>query len=139
MPTSHEAVFLLAIEAAVVGDPITVEEIFTEDVVAWSPILSAGSRDELALAYAERDNSLSNIEFAVDALDVIGDKVIAEWRLAADHTGPIVFDEDVVVEATGRRIILAGASFAEFRGEQISAMRTYFDDAALIEQLLIED
>ena len=40
-------------------------------------------------------------------------------------------EDDVVLEATGPRLVLAGASFAEFRGDQICAFRHYFDDAAL--------
>ena len=78
--------------------------------------------------------------FSVDSLDVVGNKAIAEWRASADHTGPLVIgdgdDDDLVIEATGRTIVLAGATFAEFDGDQISALRTYFDDAAIIEQLL---
>jgi hypothetical protein len=137
MPANPGAVLALAIEAAVTGDTDVIETAFTEDVVGWSPNLSVTSRAELEAEFAERDEALSNVVFSVDSLDVIGNKAIAEWRLAADHTGPLHLEDDVVIEATGARLVLAGASFAEFRGEQICAFRNYFDDAALIEQMLM--
>ena len=47
-------------------------------------------------------------------------------------------DDDVQLEPTGRTIVLAGATFAEFRDDQICAFRNYFDDAALLEQILLD-
>ena len=137
MPANPGAVLALALEGAVTGDVAAIETAFTEDVIGWSPNLSVTSRRELEAEYAERDDALSNIVFSIDALDVVGNKAIAEWRLAADHTGPLRLSDDVVLEGTGRRLVLAGASFAEFRGDQICAFRYYFDDAALIEQMLM--
>ena len=37
------------------------------------------------------------------------------WLVEADHTGPYVLSEDAVVEATGRRVQLAGVTVADFR------------------------
>jgi SnoaL-like domain len=139
MPADPAAVLALAIEAAVTGDPALMESVFTDDVVAWSPNMSVTSLAELEEEFADRDEALSNVVFSVDALDVVATKAIAEWRLAADHTGALRIDDDLVIEPTGRTIVLAGATFAEFRGDQICAWRTYFDDAALIEQLMIGD
>jgi len=138
MPADPRAVLAMALEAAVTGDEDIIDAAFTEDVVGWSPNLFVTSRDELAAELADRDEALSNVVFSLDALDVIGDKAIAEWRVEADHTGPLSFD-DVVMEATGRHVTLAGATFAEFRGEQICAFRHYFDDAAIIEQMILAD
>jgi hypothetical protein len=139
VPTStKEAVLVQALEAAVTGDDSTLDQTFTEDVVGWSPNLAVTSRAELAEEFGDRHDALSNIVIAFDAIYVIGDNAIAEWRISADHTGPIVVDDDLQLEATGRTIVLAGATFAEFRGDQICAFRNYFDDAALLEQLLLE-
>ena len=139
MTTDPESLFRRALEATLNPDHATVVEVFTEDVVAWSPTLAATSREELEAQFEEHDDALSNIDFSVDALDVVGDKAFAEWRLTADHTGALVIDDDLVFEPTGRRIVLAGATVAEFRGEQVSAIRNYFDDAAIIEQLLLDN
>jgi hypothetical protein len=139
VPTStKEAVLVQALEAAVTGDDSSLEQTFTEDVVGWSPNLAVTSRAELAEEFGDRHDALSNIVIAFDAIYIIGDNAIAEWRISADHTGTIVVDDDLQIEGTGRRILLAGATFAEFRGDQICAFRNYFDDAALLEQLLLE-
>jgi hypothetical protein len=137
MPADPAAVLALAIEAAVTGDPALMESVFTDDVIAWSPNMSVTSLAELEAEFADRDDALSNVVFAVDSVDVVGGaKAIAEWRLSADHTGPLHIGDEVL-DASGRTIVLAGATFAEFRDGQICAMRTYFDDAALIEQLVL--
>ena len=44
--------------------------------------------------------------------------------------------DDLVVEATGRRVQLAGATVADFRDGKIRSFRTYFDDVSLIEQIV---
>jgi predicted ester cyclase len=47
-------------------------------------------------------------------------------------------DEDLNIEATGRRLHLSGATFAEFSDDKVNAFRNYFDDLALLEQALLE-
>jgi SnoaL-like polyketide cyclase len=136
---SRLPLFEKAVRALVSGDTDDVASLFTDDVVGWSPILSVSSLAELEAEVAERDDALSNIEVSLDSIDFIGDKAIAEWRVSADHTGPLLIDDDLLVEPTGRRIILAGVIIAEFRGNQIRTFRTYFDDAALLEQMLLPE
>ena len=134
MAASHESVLVQALEASATGN--ISPDIFTEDVVGWTPNLAVTSRAELEKEWGQRDEALSNVSVAIPAIYVIGDKAIAEFRITADHTGPLVID-DAVFEPTGKRATLAGAIFAEFRGDQISSFRCYFDDAALLEQLLL--
>lgn len=139
MPTAtRETVLIQALEAAVAGDGSRLEETFTEDVVGWSPNLAVTSRAELAEEFGDRHDVLSNIVISFDAVYLVGDNAIAEWRVGADHTGTLHIEDDLEIEPSGRRIVLAGATFAEFRGDQICAFRNYFDDAALLEQLLLE-
>jgi ketosteroid isomerase-like protein len=126
------------LEAAVTGDESKLDETFTEDVVGWSPNFAVSSRAELAGEFGDRHDVLSNIVISFDAVYIVGENAIAEWRLGADHTGPLVVGDELTIDATGRRLVLAGATFAEFRGDQICAFRTYFDDAALLEQLLLD-
>lgn len=75
---------------------------------------------------------------SVDTLEEMGNKAVAEWRVAADHTGPLLVADELLIEPTGRRLSLAGASFAEFSDGRISSIRHYFDDAALLEQMLLD-
>jgi hypothetical protein len=135
--STKETVLVGALEAAVTGDASNLAQYFTDDVAGWSPNLVVSSRDELAAEWGERHDALSNIVISFDAVYLVGDNAIAEWRLGADHTGPLMIEGEKVVDATGARIVLAGATFAEFRGDQICAFRNYFDDAALLEQLLL--
>jgi ketosteroid isomerase-like protein len=137
VPTAtKETVLIQALEAAVTGDESKLDETFTVDVVGWSPNLSVSSRAELAGEFGDRHDVLSDIVISFDAIYIVGDNAIAEWRIGANHTGALQVGDDLTVEPTGNRIVLAGATFAEFRGEQICAFRNYFDDAALLEQLL---
>jgi predicted ester cyclase len=130
---------LKALRAGLTGEVDGLQGVFTDDVMGWSPNLSVSSLAELHEAFAERDESLDDIVFAVDAMDSVGDKVIAEWRVSAVHAGPVRIGDDLVVEPTGNQVTLAGATFAEFRGERIAAFRSYFDDAAILEQMLAPD
>src|SRR5690349_17891316 len=108
MSTSREAILIRALEAALTGDHTIIEATFTDDVVAWSPNVSASNRAELEEEFAENDEALSNVVFSVDSLDVVGDKAIAEWRASAEHTGPMIIGDDLLIEPTGRTIVLAG-------------------------------
>jgi ketosteroid isomerase-like protein len=125
------------LQAAVTGDGEAMADLVTADVTAWSPNLFVTSRDEL-LAALQRDDTFSAIEIRVQALDQVGDKAIAEWHVAVDHTGPLAIDDDLVIEPTGGRLHLSGATIAEFDGDRICAFRSYFDDLALVEQALAE-
>jgi predicted ester cyclase len=139
MPTPRTQILAGALRIGLTGDVENLAEYFTEDVVGWSPNLSVSSLAELREAYSEREDAFSDIEFEFDAVETPGDRVIAEWRVAGVHTGPFVIDEDLTIEATGHHLVLAGATFAEFRGDKIAVFRSYFDDAALLEQMLAPD
>jgi ketosteroid isomerase-like protein len=125
------------LRAAATGDGDSMANLVTDDVVGWSPNLWVTSRSQLLAALAERDDALSEIELDIRATDQIGDKAIAEWHLAAVHTGPLAID-DLVIEPTGRRLHLSGATVAEFDGDRVCAFRSYFDDLAIVEQALAD-
>ncbi|HMG43661.1 MAG TPA: ester cyclase [Acidimicrobiales bacterium] len=124
------------LHATVTGDRDAIGDLVTDDVVGWSPTILVRSIEELLEAVGGRDDTFSGIEVEVRALDELGDKAIAEWHLAVDHTGPLFVDDDMVVQPTGRRLHLSGATIAEFDGDRICAFRSYFDDLALLEQAL---
>jgi ketosteroid isomerase-like protein len=90
----------------------------------------------LAGLSALRDVAFSNVVITFRGLDEVGNKAVAEWLVEADHTGPLVLGEDSVLEATGRRVQLPGVTVADFREGKIRSFRTYFDDLALIEQIV---
>jgi ketosteroid isomerase-like protein len=135
-PTPRAEVVRQVLLAGLTGEVGDLAELFTEDVVGWTPNLTVSSLAEIETSFGARDEMLSNVELDLRSVDVLGDKVIVEWQVAADHTGAMAVDDDLVIEATGRRILLAGVMVAEFRDHRIAVFRTYFDDLALMEQIL---
>ena len=91
---------------------------------------------EVADLAALREIAFTNPVILVRSLDEVGNKAFAEWVVEADHTGPFVLSEDAIVEATGRRVSMAGVTVADFRDGKIRSFRSYFDDLSLIEQVV---
>lgn len=136
MSESRKDVLLKALEAEVGGASVDPGTLFTDDVVGWSPYATVSGLTALAELAALREMAFSNVVIMFRGLDEVGNKAFAEWLIEADHTGPLVLDEDAVLEATGRRVRLAGATVADFRDRKIRSFRTYFDDLSLIEQIV---
>ena len=136
MSESRKDVLLKALEAEVGGASVDPGTLFTDDVVGWSPIATVSGLTELADLATARETTFSNVVIMFRGLDEVGNKAFAEWLIEADHTGPMVLGEDAVLEATGRRVRMAGVTVADFRGEKIRSFRTYFDDVSLIEQMV---
>ena len=126
-----------AVEACVRGEVDALPELFTADVSAWSPIMLAGSLEELTEVVADREAALSDVKLQIHAADIIGNKGYMEYGLSAVFSGPLVVDGDTVVEPHGQEIRIGAALVAEFTGDKISAFRNYFDDLPLLEQMLI--
>ena len=51
------------------------------------------------------------------------------------HTGELELRERAVVPRTDLRVTVNGVTVAEFEGERICALRQYWDELALYEQL----
>ena len=126
-----------ALEACVLGEVEALPELFTADVSGWSPNMLVTSLNELTEAVASQEAALSDVTVHVDALDIVGNKGYMEYRLGSVFSGPFVIDDDTVVEPNGQKIGIGAVIVAEFTANKISAFRNYFDDAALLEQLLI--
>jgi ketosteroid isomerase-like protein len=124
-----------AMLAAVTGDEALIERAYTEDVTGWSPVLEVVSRDDLTADLRGRGAAFSDIEVVLDPVDAVGDKLIAEWRLAATHTGLLALDEELAVEPTGRRVELRGVVIAEFEGDRIRQFRQYWNEVELLDGL----
>ena len=136
MSESRRDVMVKALEAEVGNASVELDSLFTDDVVGWSPYATVSGLTGLAEVSALRDIAFSNVVILLRGVDEVGNRVYAEWLIEADHTGPLVLDDDVVLDATGRHIQLAGVSVADFRGGKIRSFRTYFDDLSMIEQIV---
>jgi len=136
MSQSRKDVLLKALETEVGGISIELDTLFTADVVGWSPYAMVSGLPALAELAALREEAFSNVVIGLRGLDEVGNRAFAEWLIEADHTGPLVLDNDAVVEATGRHVVLPGVTVADFRDGKIRSYRTYFDDLSLIEQIV---
>jgi hypothetical protein len=136
MGESRKDVMVKALEAEVGNSSVDLDSLFTDDVVGWSPYATVSGLAGLAELSALRDLAFSNVVILLRGVDEVGNRVYAEWVIEADHTGPLVLDDDVVLDATGRHVLLAGVSVADFREGKISSFRTYFDDLSMIEQIV---
>ena len=136
MTDSRKDVLMKALEAEVGGEAADPSTLFTDDVVGWSPIVNVSGLSEVAELAGQRQTAFSNVVLSFRGLDEVGNKAFAEWIVEADHTGPFALSDDVELEATGRRVRVAGATVADFRDGKIRSYRTYFDEALLLEQLV---
>jgi ketosteroid isomerase-like protein len=132
---ARAATLVRALRASIEGNRSAIAELYTDDVKAWTPALSAASATELAAEFERRDDAFSGIELDVSPLDVGGDYACAEWSVSMTHSGKLALANDVVIEPTGVRVTLNGATVAEFRGSRICALRQYWDEFSVLEQL----
>jgi hypothetical protein len=130
----RSAILVRALQATVQGDGEMLATLYADDVKAWTPALSAGSAAEVLAELDRRDGAFSAIELEVTPLDVAGDFACAEWRVSMTHSGDLGL-RDGVVPATGLRITINGVTVAEFAGDCICALRQYWDELAVYEQL----
>lgn len=127
-----------ALEAGATGDVADLSELFTDDVSGWGPHMLVSSLDELKETLAAREDALSDVNIEINSLDVFGNKGFVEYRINAVFSGPFVLDEETTIEPTGDKILLGAALVADFSDDgKISAFRNYFDDAALLEQMVV--
>jgi hypothetical protein len=98
--------------------------------------MEASSRDDLAADVTGRADAFSDVELVLDPVDAVGDKLIAEWRLAATRSGLLAFDEELAFEPSGRRVELRGVvGVAEFAGDRIRRFRPYWNEVELLDGL----
>ena len=133
------AVLRRAIETCIAPDDAAIAklgELFTDDATVWSPNMLAVGLADLAENLAFREAAFSDVDIQIDSLDIFGSRGLAEFRVAATFSGPFVIDEAAVIDPNGQQLLLGAAAVADFEGDKIKALRAYFDDATLLEQML---
>jgi len=136
---ARDTVLNRAITACITPDDDAIAklgELFTDDATVWSPNMLAVGLGELVETLGVRESTFSDVAIQFDALDVFGNRGLAEFRVVGAFTGPFLADDAVVIEPNGREILLGAAAVADFDGDKIKALRAYFDDASLLEQML---
>jgi hypothetical protein len=129
------AQLIRAIEATVSGDTSAVSELFTAEVVGWSPPVRVSSREELAVELEDREDAFSELDLVVQPIAVQHDHGCVEWVATAVHSGPYPLDDARVIPPTGRRVTLHGVTVADFDGDRIRAFRHYWDEVELLDGL----
>jgi len=124
-----------ALRAGIAGDREAVAAACTDDIRMWAPALTASSLTELLDALDTRDTAFSDIELEITPLDVGGDFACVEWTVRMTHTGALELGGGTTIDATNERVTVNGATIAEFDGERICALRQYWDEFAVLEQL----
>jgi ketosteroid isomerase-like protein len=132
---ARAATLVRALKASIEGDSGAVKHLYTDDVKAWAPALSASSAAELAAEFERRDDAFSDIRLQVTPLDVSGNFACAEWGVTMTHTGLLKLADGSVMEPSGLTITINGATVAEFAGDRICSFRQYWDEFAVLEQL----
>ena len=108
------------------GEPLAAE-VFTRDVVGTSPIMEAEGRDELLGKLSDRRGGMTNVEVGIDRVEGDEGEVVVTWHMAGDHTGPILVNEDVLYEPSGKRLRLAIVSTFTLREGAIASFHNEFD------------
>lgn len=134
MTATHDDLAARAIRACTIGDAAELQALFTNDVVAWSPVLLATSLDGLVAAMDEVETALSDVEVHIDTIGSFGGSTVAEYRIKGRFTGPFVAG-DATVPPNDRTIVVGGAVVMDFSGDRICSFRNYFDELTLLEQM----
>ena len=126
MTTNAERAAILerALRARVEGDRGHAEQLYTDDVKAWTPAFSTSSRTELLAEFDRTDDAFSDVALDVTSLDVGGDFACAEWTVTIAAPDPAV-----------SRVFVHGITIAEFQGDRICALRQYWDEGAVADLL----
>ena len=136
---SRGAILRRAIETCIQPDDGAITklgELFHDDVTVWSPNMLAVGLADLTENLAFRELTFSDVDIQIDALHVFANKGFAEFRVTATFSGPFVIGKEVAIEPNGQKILLGAAAIADFEAGKIKALRAYFDDATLLEQML---
>ena len=112
------------------------DQLLTDDATVWTPNMLAVGLSDLQKNLAFRESAFSDVDITFDTLDVFGNRGLAEFRVAGIFSGPFVIEEAVVIEPNHHKLLLGAAAVADFEQAKIRAVRAYFDDSSLLEQML---
>lgn len=120
------------------SQPADLEQAMDPDVVAWSPAFLTTSREQLVATIhgGDEDDTLTDVQVSILSSDVVGERVYTEWRLTGRFTNPCFVDDDLLIEPTGRLVETSGIQVTTFRGRQVVHLSCYYDDLAILEQLV---
>ena len=110
------------------------------DVVVWSPTLYATSRDPVLHALENETaagDTITEVAVSITNFDFVAPHAYLEWRLMGRFTNPCFVDDDLLVEPNGRLIETAGVMVVTLANGQAIEVHCYYDDLALLEQMMV--
>lgn len=125
------------IEVAVVGEPEQLRHALAADATGWSPSWQFGSRSEAEAALRNHTAPLLVTEFDAESLFWSPPYLSAEWTLRAVHAEPFFVADDWLIDVNDDPVSLVGCSILKLRGQEIGVVHTYYDEASLIEQVVL--
>jgi len=130
----------MLLRAILIGERIDdLEQWVAAGVRVWSPVHYSSNRAELLCGLHDPsgdDDTLSEVVIEVTSMDVALPRVYLEWRLTARFSRPCFIDDDLLVEPTGRLVETAGVLVSTLADGVIISANCYYDDSALLEQLV---
>ena len=126
-----------AVTTAFVGPAHALSDALAVDAEGWCPTYRFGSRVEAYAALSGAEDSLAVQRVEVDHLWWLEPVAIVPWRLVASVDEPLLVADDLLVEPSARPVVLDGVSIAELVGGQVTSIWTTFDDAVVIEQVVL--
>lgn len=111
------------------------------NIVVWTPTVTASGRGATLDAFRSDDPDGDTLtEITIDAVnvDMTTCHIYVEWRLTGRFTNACFVDDDRVVEPTGRLAELSGVLVATVADGCATAVNCYYDDMAILEQLVTD-
>jgi len=103
--------------------------------VEWvTPTATMKGREELRPFFAGFTEGFPDSRFDVKRVITSGSTVIAEGNYVGTHTGAFR-NPAGEIPPTRRRVVIPFASVTEVEGDQISALRVYWDEMGFMHQL----
>lgn len=108
------------------------------DAVLWSPTMCAVSCAEAVVALRQviEGDTLTDVSISVVKFDLAEPNAYLEWRLSGRFSNPCFVDSDLLLEPTGGLVETAGVMTVTRLGDLVVDAHCYYDDLALLEQLL---
>ncbi len=125
------------IATGVAGEPEQLHHSLTADAHGWSPAFWYSSRTEAVTQLRDHTSPLLVVDFAVDRLWWSAPWLCSEWSLVALHADPFLVADDVLIDVCDAPVHLAGASVIELRDDRMATVHTYYDEGALVEQVIL--
>lgn len=125
------------IRTLVVGEAAQLDQLLAANAAGWSPSGSFARRDEAVELAQQPLSSLAVDTFHVETLCWCTPVLFAGWSLLARQVDALLLYEDILLEATGRTVGLDGTTVARIEAEKVVHTITHFDDAEVIEQVIL--